>query len=126
MTLYDTRNSELIWRGLTLSGFAAEKINVTQDATPSSILYIGISGESMSCPNPKRRWVISSTFLADSLSYKILEQDNLNHVEDTLIVRDLNLGEVDIFTNCTIITIGTKKDGEYPTVRWQAPNRNYK
>ena len=126
MTLYNTKRSELVWRGLTLKGFASEKINITQDSESSNILYIGISGESMNCPNPKRKWIITSTFLADSSSYKILEQDNLNHIEDTLIVRDLNLGGIDVFTDCTILTTGTKKDGEARTVKWLASKRNLK
>lgn len=126
MTLYNTKHTELVWRGITLSGFASDKINIEQGAEPSNLMYIGISGETINCPNPKRTWIIKSTFLADSLSYKILEQDNLNHIEDFLLVRDLNIGEVDLFPNCTIINVGSRADGKHRTVIWCSSKRNYK
>ena len=126
MTIYNTKNTELVWRGVTLSGFASEKINISQGSEPSNLMYIGISGETINCPNPKRTWTIISTFLADSLSYRILEQDNLNHIEDLLLVRDLNNGEVDLFSQCTIVSVGSRTDGKYRTVSWQAAKRNYK
>ena len=126
MTLYNTKNTQLVWRGLTLSGFGSEKINIAQGSGTSTLMYIGISGETINCPNPKRTWNITSTFLANSPSYKILEQDNLNHVEDMLLVRDLNTGITDIFTSCTIKSITSRKDGEARTVFWEASKRNYK
>ena len=98
----------------------------SQSSESSNLLYIGISGEFFNCPNPKRSWTITSTFLADSPSYKILEQDNLNHIEDSLLIRDLNLGEVDWFQNCTITNITSKTDGNFRTVQWTACKRNYK
>ena len=126
MTLYNTKNTELVWRGVTLSGFASEKINITQGAEPSNVTFIGISGETMNCPNPKRTWQITSKFLANSTSYKILEQDNLNHTEDILLVRDLNTGEIHLFTNCTISTVGSRCDSNFRTVSWLASKRNFK
>ncbi len=124
MTTFDIKNIELVWRGLTLRGFAGSKVEIAQGREPSVITVFGISGECLNFPNPRRNWRISSTFHPYSTSYPILEQDNLNHVEDTLIVRDLNNGTTDIFTKCTISTIGNKKDAGERVVTWIAPLRN--
>ena len=124
MTQFNIRNVELVWRGLTLSGFASSKVEVAQGEASSVTTVFGIAGESINVPNPKRNWTIRSSFHVFSLSYSILEQDNLNHVEDTLIVRDLNSGTTDIFTKCVISSIGNKRDGNERVVTWSAPLRN--
>lgn len=126
MTVYNTKNTELVWRGITLSGFSSDKICIEQGSEMSTLLYVGISGEYFNCPNPKRFWTIKSTFLANSPSYKILEQDNLNHTEGTLIIRDINLDETIWFIDSTITTVDIRKDEQSRTVIWRACKRDNK
>lgn len=123
MPLYNIRNTELVWRGLTMTGFSDVKIGIVQNQG-SNILVVGIAGECFTHPNTQRIWTISSTFNINSLSYPILEQDNLNNIEDTLIVRDLNIGTTDIYTNCTIMSIVSNRDSYSKTVTWHAIKRN--
>ncbi len=123
MPIYNIRNTELVWRGLTMTGFSDVKISLGSDRL-SNIQVIGISGECFVHPNPSRIWVISSMFNINSLSYPILEQDNLDNVEDTLIIRDLNIGTTDIYTKCTIMSITNNQDNYFKTVTWHAIKRN--
>lgn len=123
---YNIQNVELVWRGLTLTGFGSQKVEIDQsgeDMASGNIVY-GIFGECFTAPNPKRGWQITATFHPLSLSYPILEQDNLYNFEDTLIVRDLNNGTTDIFTNCIIFATNKKKDSNERTVTWLAAKRN--
>ncbi len=122
MPLYNIRNTELVWRGLTLTGFSEVKVGITQTGG-SNVQVIGIAGECFTHPNNKRVWTISSSFNINSLSYPILEQDNLNNIEDTLILRDLNIGTSDIYTNCSIMSI-TSEDNIRKLVTWHAVKRN--
>ncbi len=122
MPLYNIRNTELVWRGLTLTGFSEVKVGITQTGG-SNVQVIGIAGECFTHPNNKRIWTISSSFNINSLSYPILEQDNLNNIEDTLILRDLNIGTSDIYTNCSIMSI-TSEDNIRKLVTWHAVKRN--
>ncbi len=124
MASFSIKNIELVWRGITLTGFASSKVEVGQSEAASVTTIYGLAGESLNVPNPKRAWTIKSSFHAFSVSYPILEQDNLNHVEDTLIVRDLNSGTTDTFTKCVITSIGNKRDGGERLVTWSAPLRN--
>lgn len=123
MPSFNIANVELVWRGITLTGFASGKVDITQ-LNASSSAVIGIAGECIKVPAHNRCWSIKTTFNPFSLSYPILEQDNLYNTEDTLIVRDLNTGTNDIFTFCTISTVGSKKDGGERTVEWHAVKRN--
>ena len=123
MPLYNIRNTELVWRGLTLSGFSDVKVGVSQEGQ-SNTLVIGIAGENFIHPNNKRQCKISSSFSINSYCYPILEQDNLNNIEDTLIVRDLNIGTSDIYTNCVIMSITSDENSTRKTVTWHAIKRN--
>ena len=123
MTIYNTKHTQLFWNGITLDGFASQKISIKQTAK-STNTYIGIFGESINLPNPKRIWNISAQFLVTSAAYKILAADNLLHNESTLIIRDLNLGSTDIFTNCAILSIGDETDSSSRSVIWIATKRN--
>ncbi len=122
MPLYNIRNTELVWRGLTLTGFSEVKVGIAQGGD-SNVQVIGIAGECFTHPNNKRVWTISSSFNINSLCYPILEQDNLNNIEDTLILRDLNIGTSDIYTNCSIMSI-TSDNNIRKTVTWHAVKRN--
>ncbi len=124
--LFDIRNIELVWRGITLTGFGQSKVEITQSGEGSNELIFGVAGECISIPNYKRRWTITATFHPYSVCYPILEQDNLYNFEDTLIVRDLNTGTSDIFTYCTISSVNKKQDSEERSVTWQAAKRNGK
>ena len=123
--LYDVKNIELVWRGLTLSKFAGTKVKISQNGDAVKT-YTGIFGETMTIPNVTRFWNITSAFLANSESYKILEQDSLYHTSGTLIVRDLNNGTSDTFSDCYINLLENKQDCRERTVIWFAAKRNYK
>ena len=122
MTLYNIYNTQLVWRGLTLQGFSDVKINTVEN-TGSNKFVTGIAGEFFKHPDTSRQWKISSAFSIASLSLPILEQDNLNRVEDTLIVRDLNTGLSEIYTNCTIESI-TCENNYTRSVQWHSPKKN--
>ncbi len=124
--VYDIKNVELVWRGLTLTGFGSLKAEINQageNMSSGNIVY-GMFGECFIVPNPKRGWQITATFNPLSLSYPILEQDNLYNYENTLIIRDLNNGSTDIFTNCIIQATVKKKDSDERIVTWIAAKRN--
>jgi hypothetical protein len=69
-------------------------------------------------------WTVTSTFKVDSTSLPILLQDNLNRIEDTLVVRDLNTGVSDSFEACVILNISGEQDSNTRTVTWSALTRN--
>ena len=56
----------------------------------------------------------------------MLIEDNLNNVEDTLVVRDLNTGISDTFSDCVIMNISGEQDSSTRTVTWNALYRNNK
>ena len=122
---YNVKNIELVWRGLTLTGFGSQKVEITQptNGESGSIIY-GIFGECFTVPNMTRGWFITASFHPLCLSYPILEQDNIYNFEDTLIVRDLNTGTSDIFTYCRIYSTSKKKDSDERLVTWYAAKRN--
>ena len=123
--LYNVKNIELVWRGVTLSKFAGTKIKISQSGGAVKT-YTGIFVETMTIPNSSRFWNISSSFLATSESYKIIEQDSLYHTSGTLIIRDLNTGTSDTFSDCYVNLLENKQDCEERTVVWFAAKRNYK
>lgn len=84
----------------------------------------GILPEGLNIVENKRMWQITRSFKVDSVSLPILIQDNLNNVEDTLVVRDLNTGISDTFTDCVILNISGEQDSGTRTVTWNALYRN--
>lgn len=120
---YNIKNIQLVWRGITLEGFASSKVNLSQKNEGSVILH-GCLGECVSIPNPAREWKITAKFHPMSTAYLILEQDSLYNFQDTLIIRDLNTGSSDIFTYCSISILTNKKDSDERTVEWTAAKRN--
>lgn len=125
MTVYDTKKTQVIWCGQTLEGFGDEKICVSQSGGDSIRPIIGIFGEYFYSNNPRRNWTISSSFLVNSKSYKLLEWDNLLRRVGSLIIRDLNLGTLDIFNDCAILSMKNKKDSASRQVVWTGVKRNY-
>ena len=125
MTIYDTKNTQLIWCGKTLEGFGNQKICVAQNHETSLRPVIGIFGEYFYSVNPRRGWIISSEFLVNSESYKLLEKHNLFRVEAPLIIRDLNLGTTDIFHHCVITAMKEKQDSSSRQVVWTAVKRDF-
>ena len=125
MTIYDTKNTQLIWCNRTLGGFGSQKITVTQSHENSFRPVIGLFGEYFYSVNPKRCWTITSEFLVNSESYRSLEWDNLMRREGSLIIRDLNLGTTDIFYHSVIASMPEKKDSKARQVIWTAVRRNY-
>lgn len=123
--MYNVKNIEIVWRGLTLSKFASSKVRIIQKGNSFNTVS-GIFGESMSVPNPQRYWNIISTFLPDSSSYKILEEDALYRTSGTLIIRDLNNGSCDIFSDCFVNLLENKPDDKFRTIVWFATKRNSK
>lgn len=124
--MYDIKNAQFVWRGITLSGFGDDhKYNITQNGD-SATPYKGVAGEGLNIANNQRMWNITSTFKVDSLSLPILIQDNLNRIEDTLVVRDLNTGVSDSFGDCVILNISGEQDSNTRTVTWSALTRNGK
>lgn len=123
--MYNLKNTELVWRGLTLSNFASSKVKIIQKGNSFNTVS-GIFGETMSFPNTQRYWNIISTFLPNSSSYKILEEDALYRTTGTLIVRDLNTGSCDIFSDCFVNLLENKQDDKDRTVVWFATKRNSK
>ena len=127
MAVFNIDNVSIVWRGITISGFAADKITIAQSGSTSSssnTIVIGIAGECFTHPNTSRTWTVTTKLHGLSISYPILLQDNLNNIEDTLIVRDLNNGTTNTFTNCTISQISTAEDGCTNTVVWTAVKCN--
>ena len=127
MAVFNIDNIELVWRGITLSGFGTDKVSVSQGGgtnSSSNTIVIGIAGECFTHPNTSRTWTITTQLHGLSTSYPILIQDNLNNIEDTLIIRDLNSGMTNTYTNCTVSQISTAADGRTNTVVWTAVKCN--
>lgn len=124
--MYDIKNAQFVWRGLTLSGFGDDhKYNITQNGD-SATPYKGVAGEGLNIANNQRMWNITTTFKVDSTSLPILIQDNLNRVEGDLVVRDLNTGISDSFADAVILNISGEQDSNTRTVTWSALTRNGK
>lgn len=124
--MYDIKNAQFVWRGITLSGFGDDhKYNITQNGD-SATPYKGVAGEGLNIANNQRMWNVTTTFKVDSLSLPILIQDNLNRVENNLVVRDLNTGVSDSFENAVILNISGEQDSNTRTVTWSALTRNGK
>jgi len=123
MTVFNIKHVQMVWRGITLQGFSGVKVSAVEK-TSSNKTVIGIAGECFKHPDNTRQWTITSEFNVFSLSYPILEQDNLNNIEDTLIVRDLNNGTTEIYTHCTIDSITTAENGYNKIVQWSAVKKN--
>lgn len=124
--MYDIKNAQFVWRGLTLSGFGDDhKYNITQNGD-SATPYKGVAGEGLNIANNQRMWTITTTFKVDSTSLPILIQDNLNRIEGDLVVRDLNTGISDSFADAVIMNITGEQDSNTRTVTWSALTRNGK
>lgn len=125
MTTFNTKNIALIWRGITLTGFASKIAIIKQEEKNFETIF-GLGGDFINYPIRKRKWQITSYFLANSPIFSLLEQDSLNLVENTLILKDLNTGSYDIFENCYISSLGEKNDTNERAVTWLAIRRNSK
>lgn len=126
MTVYDVKNTQFIWRGVTLTGTGdSHAYNVTQK-NDSFTPYKGVMGEGLNIVNNQRQWQISRSFKVDSASLPMLIEDNLNYVEDTLVIRDLNTDHDDVFSDCVIVNISGEQDSGTRTVTWNALYRNGK
>ena len=124
--MYDIKNAQFVWRGLTLSGFGDDhKYNITQNGD-SATPYKGVAGEGLNIANNQRMWTVTTTFKVDSTSLPILIQDNLNRIEGDLVVRDLNTGISDSFADAVIMNISGEQDSNTRTVTWSALTRNGK
>lgn len=124
--MYDIKNAQFVWRGITLSGFGDDhKYNITQNGD-SATPYKGVAGEGLNIANNQRMWNVTTTFKVDSTSLPILIQDNLNRVENSLVVRDLNTGISDSFEDAVILNISGEQDSNTRTVTWSALTRNGK
>ena len=126
MTVYDVKNVQFVWRGITLTGTGDEfAYNISQQGASISP-YKGVQGEGLNIVNNSRQWRISRSFKVDSNSMPMLIEDNLNFVEDTLVLRDLNTGREEVFTDCVIVDISGERDSGTRTVTWNALYRNGK
>ena len=126
MTIYDAKNIQFVWRGVTLTGTGDDfAYNINQQGD-SFKPYKGVQGEGLNIVNNTRQWQISRTFKVDSVSLPMLLEDNLNNVEDTLVIRDLNTGREDVFSECVIINVSSERDSATRTVTWHSLNRNSK
>ncbi len=126
MAVYDAKNIQFVWRGMTLTGAGDDHAyNITQQ-NDSFTPYKGVQGEGLNIVNNTRQWQITRSFKVDSVSLPVLIQDNLNGVEDTLVVRDLNTGAADTFSNCVIMNISGEQDSATRIVTWNALTRNGK
>lgn len=126
MTVYDSKNIEFVWRGLTLTGTGDDHAYSISQTGDSIQAYKGVQGEGLNIVNNQRAWRISRTFKVDSPSLPSLIEDNMNYVEDTLVIRDLNTGKSDTFTDCVILNISGEQDARTRTVTWSALYRNGK
>lgn len=126
MTVYDAKNIQFVWRGITLTGTGDDHAYSITQQNDSFTPYKGVQGEGLNIVNNQRQWQISRTFKVDSVSLPILKEDNLNNVEDTLVIRDLNTGATDTFTDCIILNISGEQDSGTRTVTWNALFRNNK
>lgn len=124
--MYDIKNAQFVWRGITLSGFGDDhKYNITQNGD-SATPYKGVAGEGLNIANNQRMWNVTTSLKVDSTSLPILIQDNLNRTEGELVVRDLNTGISDSFEGCVILNISGEQDSNTRTVTWSALTRNGK
>ena len=124
--MYDIKNAQFVWRGITLSGFGDDhKYNITQNGD-SATPYKGVAGEGLNIANNQRMWNVTTTFKVDSTSLPILIQDNLNRIENDLVIRDLNTGISDSFEDAVILNISGEQDSNTRTVTWSALTRNGK
>ncbi len=126
MAVYDSKNIQFIWRGLTLTGTGDDHAYSISQQGDSIQPYKGVQGEGLNIVNNTRQWRITRSFKVDSPSLASLIEDNLNCVEDTLVVRDLNTGKTDTFTDCVILNISGEQDARTRTVSWSALYRNGK
>ena len=126
MTVYDAKNIEFSWKGVTLTGTGDEHAySITQEGG-SVKPYKGVQGEGLNIVNNQRIWQISRSFKVDSESLPMLFDDCMNYVEDELVIRDLNTGKDDVFSECMISAIGGEKDSSTRLVQWSALRRNSK
>lgn len=126
MAVYDAKNIQFVWRGMTLTGTGDDHAyNITQQ-NDSFTSYKGVQGEGLNIVNHQRQWQITRSFKVDSASLPVLIEDNLNNTEDTLVIRDLNTGIVDTFSNCVIMNISGEQDSSTRIVTWNALTRNGK
>ena len=126
MTVYDAKNTQFVWRGVTLTGAGdAHAYSITQQNN-SFTSYKGVMGEGLNIINNQRQWQITRSFKVDSVSLPMLIEDNLNYVEDTLVIRDLNTNSDEVFTDCVILSISGEQDAGTRTVTWNALYRNGK
>lgn len=124
--MYDIKNAQFVWRGITLSGFGDDhKYNITQNGD-SATPYKGVAGEGLNIANNQRMWNVTTTFKVNSTSLPILIQDNLNRIENDLVIRDLNTGISDSFEDAVILNISGEQDSNTRTVTWSALTRNGK
>lgn len=123
---YDVKNAQIIWRGITITGFGDDhKYDITQNGD-SFTQYKGVAGEGMNIVNNQRMWGVTTSLKADSSSLPILEADNDKRIEGTLIVRDLNIGKADVFEGCVVQNVSGNKDSSTRTVTFAALTKNGK
>ncbi|MBR2735095.1 MAG: hypothetical protein IKE05_02740 [Clostridia bacterium] len=115
-----------MWRGITLTGTGDDHAYNISQQNDSFTPYKGVQAEGLNIVNNQRQWQITRSFKVDSVSLPILIQDNLNYVEDTLVIRDLNTGIDDTFSDCVILNISGEQDSGTRTVTWSALYRNGK
>ncbi len=126
MAVYDAKNIQFVWRGITLTGAGDDHAYNIIQQNDSFTSYKGVQGEGLNIVNNQRQWQITRSFKVDSVSLPVLIQDNLNGVEDTLVVRDLNTGITDTFSDCVIMNISGEQDSSTRIVTWNALYRNGK
>ncbi len=124
--MYDAKNIQFVWRGMTLTGTGDDHAYNIIQQNDSFTPYKGVQGEGLNIVNNARQWQITRSFKVDSPSLPVLIEDNLNGTEDTLVVRDLNTGLVDTFSNCVIMNISGEQDSSTRIVTWNALMRNGK
>ena len=80
MAVYDAKNIQFVWRGMTLTGAVDDHAyNITQQ-NDSFTSYKGVQGEGLNIINNQRQWQISRSFKVDGASLPVLIKDNLNNV----------------------------------------------
>ena len=126
MTIYDAKNIQFVRKGETLTGTGDDHAYSITQTGGSFRPYKGVQGEGLNIVDNSRTWRITRSFKVDSKSLPMLAEDNMNWVEDTLVIRDLNTGKEDVFSECVIIGIEGEKDSTTRTVTWNALGRNNK
>ena len=126
MTVYDAKNIQFVWKGETLTGTGDDHAYNISQSGESFKPYKGVQGEGLNIVNNQREWHITRSFKVDSKSLPMLYEDNMNCVEDTLVIRDLNTGKDDTFSECVVLSIGGEQDSGTRTVTWNALGRNNK